>query len=198
MPCCSAAKLSTVLETALSSFLEPFTQQRDLIAKEATSRVRPHPMHSSSIVCYMPIGNYLSCKCVVIILINILPKILLYVGLLQSERTLCPSMEAKRIFMVSTKSYFSLFYFSLQDVTQQIHLSPKEHYISLGKLIKRIQSREEAQNELQKWGLEIDFDIHKVDVSSFLCNCFMQCINMFKINHILLKLFYRQLSYLKN
>ncbi|XP_077325966.1 piwi-like protein 2 isoform X2 [Lithobates pipiens] len=50
---------------------------------------------------------------------------------------------------------------AMRDVTQQIHLSPKEHYISLQKLIKRIQSREEAQNELQKWGLEIDSDIHK-------------------------------------
>lgn len=100
--------------------------------------------------------------------------------------------------MASTKPYISLFfYFSLQDVTQQIHLSPKEHYISLGKLIHRIQSREEAQNELQKWGLEIDSDIHKVDVSSFLCHSFMQCINMFTINHILIKMFHRQRSYLK-
>ncbi|KAM5170425.1 piwi-like protein 2 [Mantella aurantiaca] len=49
---------------------------------------------------------------------------------------------------------------AMKDVTQQIHLSPKEHYVSLGKLIKRIQSSEEAQIELQRWGLGIDLDIH--------------------------------------
>ncbi|XP_018425718.1 PREDICTED: piwi-like protein 2 [Nanorana parkeri] len=49
---------------------------------------------------------------------------------------------------------------AMKDVTQQIHLSPREHYISLGKLVKRIQSSEEAQTELQRWGLQIDLDIH--------------------------------------
>ncbi|XP_056427047.1 piwi-like protein 2 isoform X2 [Hyla sarda] len=49
---------------------------------------------------------------------------------------------------------------AMKDLTQQIHLSPKQHYISLGKLIKRIQSSEDSQVELQRWGLQIDSDIH--------------------------------------
>ncbi|XP_075063228.1 piwi-like protein 2 [Mixophyes fleayi] len=49
---------------------------------------------------------------------------------------------------------------AMKDVTQQIHLSPKQHYISLGKLIKRIEGNENAQSELQRWGLQIDSDIH--------------------------------------
>ncbi|XP_063787875.1 piwi-like protein 2 isoform X5 [Pseudophryne corroboree] len=49
---------------------------------------------------------------------------------------------------------------AMKDVTQQIHLSPKQHYISLGKLIKRIESSEDAVSELQRWGLQIDSNIH--------------------------------------
>nr|DBA30176.1 TPA: hypothetical protein GDO54_006191 [Pyxicephalus adspersus] len=49
---------------------------------------------------------------------------------------------------------------AMKDVSQQVHLSPKQHYISLGKLIKRIQGNEDAHNELQRWGLQIDSDLH--------------------------------------
>ncbi|KAM4749116.1 piwi-like protein 2 [Rhinophrynus dorsalis] len=49
---------------------------------------------------------------------------------------------------------------AMKDVTQQIHLSPKQHHISLGKLLKRIESSESAQSELQRWGLLLDSDIH--------------------------------------
>ncbi|KAG8574131.1 hypothetical protein GDO81_009061 [Engystomops pustulosus] len=49
---------------------------------------------------------------------------------------------------------------AMKDLTQQIHLSPKQHHISLGKLIKRIQINEDAQVEMQRWGLQIDSDIH--------------------------------------
>ncbi|XP_073510144.1 piwi-like protein 2 [Phyllobates terribilis] len=49
---------------------------------------------------------------------------------------------------------------AMKDLTQQIHLSPKQHYLSLGKLIKRIRNNEESQVELQRWGLQIDSDIH--------------------------------------
>ncbi|XP_073445031.1 piwi-like protein 2 isoform X2 [Dendrobates tinctorius] len=49
---------------------------------------------------------------------------------------------------------------AMKDLSLQIHLSPKQHYISLGKLIKRIQNNEDAQVELQRWALQIDSDIH--------------------------------------
>ncbi|XP_075714984.1 piwi-like protein 2 isoform X2 [Rhinoderma darwinii] len=49
---------------------------------------------------------------------------------------------------------------AMKDLTHQIHLSPKQHYVSLGKLIKRIQSNADSQVELQRWGLQIDSDVH--------------------------------------
>ncbi|XP_068130792.1 piwi-like protein 2 [Hyperolius riggenbachi] len=49
---------------------------------------------------------------------------------------------------------------AMKAVTQQIHLSPKDHYISLGKLVNRIKGSEEARIELERWGLQIDNDIH--------------------------------------
>ncbi|OCT90145.1 piwi-like protein 2 [Xenopus laevis] len=49
---------------------------------------------------------------------------------------------------------------AMKDLTQQIHLSPKQHHISLGKLLKRIDSSADAKNELQRWGLYLDSDIH--------------------------------------
>ncbi|KAG9488574.1 hypothetical protein GDO78_004885 [Eleutherodactylus coqui] len=49
---------------------------------------------------------------------------------------------------------------AMKDLTQQIHLSPKQHHISLSKLIKRIQNNEDSQVELQRWGLQIDSQIH--------------------------------------
>ncbi|XP_053319817.1 piwi-like protein 2 [Spea bombifrons] len=49
---------------------------------------------------------------------------------------------------------------AMKDLTQQIHLSPKQHYISLGKMLKRIETSEQAQTELQRWGLQLDSDIH--------------------------------------
>ncbi|KAG8441123.1 hypothetical protein GDO86_006753 [Hymenochirus boettgeri] len=49
---------------------------------------------------------------------------------------------------------------AMKDLTQQIHLSPKQHHISLGKLLQRIESNENAKTELQRWGLSLDRDIH--------------------------------------
>ncbi|KAM8972425.1 piwi-like protein 2 [Pelodytes ibericus] len=49
---------------------------------------------------------------------------------------------------------------AMKDVTQQIHLSPKQHHISLGKLLKRIETSESAQTELKRWGLVLNSDIH--------------------------------------
>ncbi|KAM4037637.1 piwi-like protein 2 [Anomaloglossus baeobatrachus] len=49
---------------------------------------------------------------------------------------------------------------AMKELTNQIHLSPKQHYVSLLKLVKRIQNNEDSQVELQRWGLQIDSDIH--------------------------------------
>ncbi|KAM4675853.1 piwi-like protein 2 [Discoglossus pictus] len=48
---------------------------------------------------------------------------------------------------------------AMKDLTQQIHLSPKQHHISLGQLLKRIKSNESAQNELDRWGLVLDSEV---------------------------------------
>ncbi|XP_054853826.1 piwi-like protein 2 [Eublepharis macularius] len=49
----------------------------------------------------------------------------------------------------------------MKDLSQQINLSPKQHYISLSQLLKRIEMNEVAHNELARWGLNLDKDICK-------------------------------------
>ncbi|MEE6524744.1 hypothetical protein FKM82_024371, partial [Ascaphus truei] len=50
---------------------------------------------------------------------------------------------------------------AMKDLTQQITLSPKQHHISLGNLLKRIKSTEGAQSELKRWGLQLDSDVQR-------------------------------------
>uniref|UniRef100_A0A8C5QET3 Piwi-like protein 2 n=1 Tax=Leptobrachium leishanense TaxID=445787 RepID=A0A8C5QET3_9ANUR len=50
---------------------------------------------------------------------------------------------------------------AMKTLTQQIHLSPKQHHISLCKLLKKIESSESAQTELKRWGLHLDSDVEK-------------------------------------
>ncbi|XP_053575387.1 piwi-like protein 2 [Bombina bombina] len=48
---------------------------------------------------------------------------------------------------------------AMKDISQQIHLSPKQHHISLCKMLKRIKSNERAHKELQQWGLDLESDV---------------------------------------
>uniref|UniRef100_A0A8D0HC09 Piwi like RNA-mediated silencing 2 n=1 Tax=Sphenodon punctatus TaxID=8508 RepID=A0A8D0HC09_SPHPU len=48
---------------------------------------------------------------------------------------------------------------AMKDLTQQINLSPKQHHISLGHLLNRIENNESASNEMSRWGLRLDKDI---------------------------------------
>lgn len=50
----------------------------------------------------------------------------------------------------------------IQDLTQQINLSPKQHHKALKCLIQRISKNETASNELTRWGLYLQDDVHKV------------------------------------
>ncbi|KAM3924689.1 LOW QUALITY PROTEIN: piwi-like protein 2 [Leptodactylus fuscus] len=83
------------------------------------------------------------------------------------ERKDVPSKIAGMVLLLPELSYMTGIpekmkkdFKAMKDLTQQIHLSPKQHHISLGKMIKRIQTKEEAQAEMQRWGLQIDSDIH--------------------------------------
>ncbi|XP_028564520.2 piwi-like protein 2 isoform X4 [Podarcis muralis] len=49
----------------------------------------------------------------------------------------------------------------MKDLSQQINLSPKQHYLSLRQLLSRIEKNETAHNELSRWGLHLDNDVHK-------------------------------------
>ncbi|XP_015269670.1 PREDICTED: piwi-like protein 2 [Gekko japonicus] len=49
----------------------------------------------------------------------------------------------------------------MKDLSQQINLSPKQHYLSLSRLLNRIEMNEAAHNELARWGLRLDNDICK-------------------------------------
>lgn len=57
---------------------------------------------------------------------------------------------------------------SVQDLTQQINLSPKQHHSALECLMKRISQNNTATNELTRWGLSLQKDVHKV---SQRCMC---------------------------
>uniref|UniRef100_A0A8D0LAJ9 Piwi-like protein 2 n=1 Tax=Sphenodon punctatus TaxID=8508 RepID=A0A8D0LAJ9_SPHPU len=51
---------------------------------------------------------------------------------------------------------------AMKDLTQQINLSPKQHHISLGHLLNRIENNESASNEMSRWGLRLDKDVCKI------------------------------------
>ncbi|XP_062995532.1 piwi-like protein 2 [Elgaria multicarinata webbii] len=51
----------------------------------------------------------------------------------------------------------------MKDLSQTINLSPKQHHISLIKLLSRIEENEAACNELSQWGLHLDDDVHKAE-----------------------------------
>lgn len=57
---------------------------------------------------------------------------------------------------------YYLHFNSIQDLTQQINLSPQQHHSALECLLQRISKNEMASNELTRWGLCLQKDVHKV------------------------------------
>ncbi|XP_065515119.1 piwi-like protein 2 isoform X2 [Lathamus discolor] len=51
----------------------------------------------------------------------------------------------------------------LKDVTGAMLQSPQQHYLRLSSLLHRIRLSAEASQELQRWGLRLDPDIHKTE-----------------------------------
>lgn len=64
----------------------------------------------------------------------------------------------KKVLLTTNYLHFN----SIQDLTQQINLSPKQHHNALECLIQRISKNETASNELTRWGLYLQKDVHKV------------------------------------
>ncbi|NXD72301.1 PIWL2 protein, partial [Eolophus roseicapillus] len=50
----------------------------------------------------------------------------------------------------------------LKDVMQEMLQSPRQHYLRLSSLLHRIRDSAEASQELLRWGLRLDLDIHRV------------------------------------
>ena len=50
----------------------------------------------------------------------------------------------------------------LQDVMREMLQSPRQHYARLTSLLRRIKDSPEASQELMRWGLSLDPDIHRV------------------------------------
>ncbi|NXR10957.1 PIWL2 protein, partial [Semnornis frantzii] len=49
----------------------------------------------------------------------------------------------------------------LQEVMRELHLSPQQHYQRLINLLHRIRDHPEASQELTRWGLRLELDVHK-------------------------------------
>ncbi|NXG86159.1 PIWL2 protein, partial [Stercorarius parasiticus] len=49
----------------------------------------------------------------------------------------------------------------LQDVMREMLQSPRQHYMRLTSLLRRIKDSPEASGELMRWGLTLDPDIHR-------------------------------------
>ncbi|NXQ87196.1 PIWL2 protein, partial [Nyctibius grandis] len=49
----------------------------------------------------------------------------------------------------------------MKDVTREMRQSPKQHYTRVTSLLRRIKETPEASQELMRWGLTLDSDIHR-------------------------------------
>ncbi|XP_075411835.1 piwi-like protein 2 isoform X2 [Tenrec ecaudatus] len=52
---------------------------------------------------------------------------------------------------------------AMKDLTQQVNLSPKQHHKALQCLLQRISDNETANNEMARWGLCLQKDVHKIE-----------------------------------
>ncbi|XP_016067226.1 PREDICTED: piwi-like protein 2 isoform X1 [Miniopterus natalensis] len=79
--------------------------------------------------------------------------------LLKGEILLLPELS----FMTGIPEKMKKDFRAMKDLTQQINLSPKQHHNALECLIQRISKNETASNELTRWGLCLQKDVHKIE-----------------------------------
>ncbi|XP_052501028.1 piwi-like protein 2 [Budorcas taxicolor] len=79
--------------------------------------------------------------------------------LLKSEILLLPELS----FMTGIPEKMKKDFRAMKDLTQQINLSPKQHHNALECLLQRISKNETANNELTRWGLYLQKDVHKIE-----------------------------------
>ncbi|XP_077008857.1 piwi-like protein 2 isoform X4 [Tamandua tetradactyla] len=79
--------------------------------------------------------------------------------LLKGEILLLPELS----FMTGIPEKMKKDFRAMKDLTQQINLSPKQHHNALECLLQRISKNEIASNEMTRWGLCLQKDIHKIE-----------------------------------
>uniref|UniRef100_A0A8C7BWJ0 Piwi like RNA-mediated silencing 2 n=1 Tax=Neovison vison TaxID=452646 RepID=A0A8C7BWJ0_NEOVI len=79
--------------------------------------------------------------------------------LLKGEILLLPELS----FMTGIPEKMKKDFRAMKDLTQQINLSPKQHHNALECLLQRISKNETASNELTRWGLCLQKDVHKIE-----------------------------------
>uniref|UniRef100_A0A8D2AY47 Piwi-like protein 2 n=1 Tax=Sciurus vulgaris TaxID=55149 RepID=A0A8D2AY47_SCIVU len=79
--------------------------------------------------------------------------------LLKGEILLLPELS----FMTGIPEKMKKDFRAMKDLTQQINLSPKQHHNALECLLQRISKNETANNELTRWGLCLQKDVHKIE-----------------------------------
>ncbi|XP_023371345.1 piwi-like protein 2 isoform X2 [Otolemur garnettii] len=79
--------------------------------------------------------------------------------LLKGEILLLPELS----FMTGIPEKMKKDFRAMKDLTQQINLSPKQHHNALECLLQRISKNEAASNELTRWGLYLQKDVHKIE-----------------------------------
>ncbi|XP_049625397.1 piwi-like protein 2 [Suncus etruscus] len=79
--------------------------------------------------------------------------------LLKGEILLLPELS----FMTGIPEKMRKDFRAMKELTQQINLSPRQHHSALGCLLQRISKDERATNELTRWGLSLQKDVHKIE-----------------------------------
>ncbi|OBS73023.1 hypothetical protein A6R68_12405, partial [Neotoma lepida] len=79
--------------------------------------------------------------------------------LLKGEILLLPELS----FMTGIPEKMKKDFRAMKDLTQQINLSPKQHHSALECLLQRISQNDTANNELTRWGLSLQKDVHKIE-----------------------------------
>ncbi|KAB0348414.1 hypothetical protein FD754_013271 [Muntiacus muntjak] len=79
--------------------------------------------------------------------------------LLKSEILLLPELS----FMTGIPEKMKKDFRAMKDLTQQINLSPRQHHSALERLLRTISKNETATNELTRWGLSLQKDVHKIE-----------------------------------
>ncbi|XP_004707651.1 piwi-like protein 2 [Echinops telfairi] len=80
-------------------------------------------------------------------------------SLLKGEILLLPELS----FMTGIPEKMKKDFRAMKDLTQQINLSPKQHHKALQCLLQRISNSETANNEMARWGLCLQKDVHKIE-----------------------------------